>query len=165
MLFFRLFILTVLVVTAGSCCFGETILSIEPPRYDFGQVRQGDDINGLFSITSTGSQATDLKVIAGCSCMTVAPESASLTQNESMELFWNLDTANYSGPVSFNIIVIDESNKVFLSIEGIVEEMPSGFFRSYWIWIAVISIILSLLISRIAIVMKRRAQSREKESL
>lgn len=78
------------IVTLTSISFAQMIgpkISVQPMKYDFGNIVQGEKVSHIFTITNTGGSELDImNVRASCGCTAAKPEKNKLAPNESTDL-------------------------------------------------------------------------------
>ncbi len=90
-----------LIIAASSITFAQMIspkMVVQPMKYDFGNIVQGEKVSHIFTITNTGGAELDiLNVHASCGCTAVKPEKNKLAPNESTQLNVEFNSAYKSG--------------------------------------------------------------------
>lgn len=160
MRFSRLFPLAIMVLFVTNSVMGEPVISVTPAEYDFGHSIQGEIVEGLFTVTLEEEESAEIKILAGCSCMSVSPGRFTLTSESSINVFWTLDSTKYSGPVSFDVMVLNDSNRVIYKIQGNVDNADSDGNRVV-LWIVISSLVL-LTIAALTVIRRKALQDNGK---
>lgn len=153
--------LTIVFLLIAVSAMAEASVSLSPAEYDFGQTMQGEIVEGLFTVSLEGEDSAKIKVLAGCSCMTVSPGNFTLTSESAMDVFWTLDSTKYSGHVSFDVIVLTDSNREIYKIQGNIDSSVAGGNRLVF-WIILLSVLLLLVITSFVLIKRKISQSKGK---
>jgi hypothetical protein len=127
-------------------------LVLDPPKFDFGTVEQGDEVNGSVSITSNSESPQEIRLISGCTCFIIQPETFVVEPGSIADFNWFLKTDDYDGPVTFQILVIAGADTERVMVSGYVNVSNHGRV----VVLVIFSIFTVLLIFTLTIIRKRR---------
>ncbi len=110
------------IVVITSVSFAQIIgpkISVQPMKYDFGNIVQGEKVSHIFTITNTGGAELDIQnVRASCGCTAARPEKNKLDPNESTDLKVEFNSAYKSGKqIKYVYIESNDPNNKELKIQ------------------------------------------------
>ena len=89
------------IITLTSISFAQIIgpkISVQPMKYDFGNIVQGEKVSHIFTITNTGGSELDIMNIrTSCGCTAAKPGKNKLAPNESTDLKVEFNSTYKSG--------------------------------------------------------------------
>ncbi|MBR3732571.1 MAG: hypothetical protein IKN25_07955 [Spirochaetales bacterium] len=111
----RLFFTFLFMLTALSA-FSEVMISDN--TFDFGTVRRGQTISGMFYIMS--SDFTRVQLQSGCDCLSISQAECQVSLDNPLEIRWTLDTHDYSGLIEKDILILSGTQTLSYAIVGTV---------------------------------------------
>ncbi len=115
-------------------------LEFDRLTYDFGRVAAGSVVSCEFVYRNTGDQVLEIRdVRPSCGCTTASNWKRQLAPGESSQLAFQLNTANFSGPLHKTVMVTSSAAgqpSVVLQLQGTVWK-PIDVTPSYVIYSAI----------------------------
>ena len=101
-----LFILIALFMSASGVGFAAPVMKVDQPKFDFGEVYQGDKVPHVFTFSNEGDVALKIdRVRSSCGCTAVLLSEKTIPPGGSGEIRANFDSARFRGDVSKTIYV------------------------------------------------------------
>ena len=98
------FVTFMLLFLSGSLAFAAPVLQASEPKYDFGEVFQGEKVRHVFEFVNEGDETLKIeRVRSSCGCTAVMVSEKSIPPGGKGELQANFDSARFRGSVSKTI--------------------------------------------------------------
>lgn len=101
---------------------GGAVMEIEPEEYDFGGVKQDQELVHEFTIKNTGDEDLEIRRIATtCGCAAAVAEDRIVEPGETTQLEVVLETRRYKGVIQKSISVASNDGARTVRVRAFVE--------------------------------------------
>ncbi len=90
-----------LICLSCSCAFAAPVLQVDNPRFNFGEIFQGDKVPHTFEFVNTGDETLKIdRVRSSCGCTAVLVSEKNIPPGGRGEVKTNFDSARFRGSIS-----------------------------------------------------------------